>query len=131
MVRSRRASNIYHRASVDTDNTAAQPTQLPKMILEVAILDVKPGRAQQFESAFADAQSIVMSMPGYVSHRLQKCIEDADRYVLLIEWETLLDHTEGFRNSESYQRWKDLLHHFYDPFPVVQHYDVVAHCSSE
>jgi len=107
----------------------AQPAQLAEMILEVAILDVKPGRAQQFESAFAEAQSIVVAMPGYLSHRLQKCIEDANRYMLLIEWETLLDHTEGFRNSEAYQRWRDLLHHFYDPFPVVQHYEVVPHCS--
>ena len=101
------------------------------MILEVAILDVKAGRTQQFESAFAEAQSIVASMPGYMSHRLQKCIEDTNRYVLLIEWEALFDHTDGFRNSEAYQRWKGLLHHFYDPFPPVQHYDAVAHCSSE
>ncbi len=45
-----------------------------------------------------------------------------DRFLLLVQWETLEDHTEGFRGSADYERWRALLHHFYDPFPVVQHY---------
>ena len=92
------------------------------MILEVAILDVKPGQESHFEAVFGEAQKIIASMDGYVSHQLQKCIENDSRYILLVNWETLEDHTEGFRGSDEYQKWKELLHDFYDPFPVVEHY---------
>ena len=92
------------------------------MILETAILNIKSGMSDKFESAFQKATNIISSMPGYVSHDLQKCIEVSDRYLLLIYWQTLEDHTIGFRQSEQYQTWKQLLHHFYDPFPVVEHY---------
>ncbi len=61
-------------------------------------------------------------MHGYLEHDLQRCIERPSRYVLLVRWETLEDHTEGFRGSPEYQRWKALLHHFYDPFPTVEHF---------
>jgi len=65
-------------------------------------------------------------MKGYISHELQKCMETPSRYILLVKWEILEDHTVGFRESEEYQKWKALLHHFYDPFPVVEHYkDVI------
>lgn len=92
------------------------------MILEIATLDIKPNQSTKFEKAFTDAQTIIMSMQGYISHELQRCIENPDRYVLLVNWETLEDHTIGFRQSEQYQEWRALLHHFYDPFPTVEHF---------
>lgn len=92
------------------------------MVLEIATLDVKPGESEAFLAAFSRAQSIIASMPGYVSHELKRCIENENRFVLLVNWEALEDHTEGFRNSPEYQQWKSLLHHFYDPFPTVEHY---------
>ena len=94
------------------------------MILEVAILDVIPMQEKDFEIAFAKASSIISSMPGYISHQLQHCIEKQNRYLLLVQWETLEDHTIGFRGSERYQEWRKLLHHFYDPFPTVEHYEL-------
>ncbi|HIP73014.1 MAG TPA: antibiotic biosynthesis monooxygenase [Anaerolineae bacterium] len=95
------------------------------MILEIAVLDVRPGQEQAFEAAFAQAQEIITGMKGYVSHQLQRCLEKENRYILLVNWETLADHTQGFRESAEYQQWKALLHHFYDPFPVVEHYQWV------
>ena len=95
------------------------------MILETAILDVIPGREAEFESAFAKAAPIISSMPGYVSHQLQRCVEKQNRYLLLVNWEKLEDHTVGFRGSEQYQEWRKLLHHFYDPFPTVEHYELI------
>ncbi len=92
------------------------------MILEVAILKIKPAMNQEFEAAFSQASSIIASMPGYIDHNLQQCIEVDNQYLLLVNWQTLEDHTVGFRQSEKYQNWKELLHHFYDPFPVVEHY---------
>ncbi|MBC7879550.1 MAG: antibiotic biosynthesis monooxygenase [Anaerolineales bacterium] len=99
------------------------------MILEVAILDVIVGQEDNFESAFAKASSIISSMSGYISHQLQKCMEKENRYLLLVQWESLEAHTVGFRSSEKYQEWKKLLHHFYDPFPVVQHYELLQQYS--
>jgi len=95
------------------------------MILEVAILDVIPNQEMDFEAAFAQASPIISSMPGYVSHQLQRCVEKQNRYILLVKWEKLEDHTVGFRGSEQYQKWRKLLHRFYDPFPVVEHYELV------
>lgn len=92
------------------------------MILEVAMLDVVPAQEDAFEEAFSHAQAIIASMPGYRGHELQRCIERTSRYVLLVKWQTLEDHTEGFRGSAEYQQWRALLHHFYDPFPVVEHF---------
>jgi heme-degrading monooxygenase HmoA len=93
------------------------------MILEHAVLDVRPGEAQRFEAAFAQAEAIIASMPGFRSLRLGRCVEQPSRYLLLVEWERLEDPTEGFRGSEKFQRWRALLHHFYDPFPTVEHYE--------
>lgn len=95
------------------------------MILEAVILTIKTGLSDEFERAFRLAEEIIASIPGYVSHQLQKCIEIDDQYLFLVNWETLEDHTEGFRKSEKYQQWKGLLHHFYDPFPAVLHYQTV------
>lgn len=92
------------------------------MILEVAIVDVRRGEEAAFEAAFAKAQAIISSMPGYRGHELQHCVENNSRYLLLVNWAQLEDHTEGFRGSPEYQQWRDLLHHFYDPFPTVEHY---------
>ena len=95
------------------------------MILEVAILDVKKGEEESFEKSFSKAQVILSSMKGYISHQLQKCIENHSRYILLVQWRKIEDHTVGFRESEEYRQWKQLLHHYYDPFPTVEHYEIV------
>lgn len=95
------------------------------MILEVATLDVQKGQERAFEAAFAEAQRIIRSMGGYLGHELRRCLEDPSRYLLLVQWQTLEDHTEGFRASPQYREWKALLHHFYDPFPTVEHYELV------
>jgi len=95
------------------------------MILEVVILDVIPGRAEEFETAFREASRIIAGMAGYSSHELQRCLEKQNRYLLLVRWETLEAHTIGFRGSNEYQEWKKQLHHFYDPFPIVDHYEMI------
>jgi len=92
------------------------------VILEVAVLNVRPGAEPAFEAAFQEASAIIASMPGYLSHDLQRCLEARNRYLLLVNWTTLEAHTVGFRGSPQYQDWKRLLHHFYDPFPTVEHY---------
>jgi heme-degrading monooxygenase HmoA len=95
------------------------------VITEQAVLDVRPGREEDFEAAFAAAKTIIAESPGFASLRLLRCIETPNRFLLLVEWETLEDHTEGFRGSAGYEEWKTLLHHFYDPFPTVEHYSAI------
>lgn len=96
------------------------------MILEVAILRIKENLAQQFESDFLEAGKYISSIKGYKSHTLRKCIEQRNKYILLVEWETIEDHKIGFRTSEAYIKWKTLLHHYYNPFPVVEHYKTIV-----
>ena len=95
------------------------------MLLEAAMLNVKAGQEDEFEETFRNASGIISSMPGYVSHQLQRCLEVKGKYLLLVEWERLEDHTIGFRGSPEYQEWRKLLHHFYDPFPTVEHFEEV------
>jgi heme-degrading monooxygenase HmoA len=95
------------------------------MVLELAILNVNRGQEAAFEQAFAEAKGIIAAMPGFVALELQRCLEQANRYALLVRWSTLEDHTVGFRQSAQYERWRALLHHFYNPFPQVEHYERV------
>jgi heme-degrading monooxygenase HmoA len=92
------------------------------VILEQALLPVRPGRAADFEAAFAEAEPLIAGMPGFRRLTLSRCLEDEDTYLLLVEWDTLEDHTVGFRGSPEYQEWRRLLHSFYDPFPTVLHF---------
>jgi heme-degrading monooxygenase HmoA len=99
------------------------------VILEHAVLDVRPGEEDRFEAAFEPARAIIAAMPGFRSLRLERCLENGSRYLLLVEWDRLEDHIEGFRRAPEYQRWRALLHHFYDPFPTVEHYRPVVRCA--
>ena len=96
------------------------------MILEVAILNVKPGQEPAFEKDFETAGKYISSIDGYIKHSLRRCVEQANKYLLLVEWQKLEDHTIGFRQSLQYLEWKKLLHHYYDPFPVVEHYEMLS-----
>lgn len=96
------------------------------MIIEHALLPVRPESAADFEAAFAAARPIIASMPGFRSLSLSRGVESPGSYLLRVEWDHLDDHVVGFRGSPEYQRWKDLLHHFYDPFPAVEHFAPVT-----
>lgn len=100
------------------------------MVLEVAILKVRPGEADAFEASFLEAQPILAASPGHERHELRRCIEADHQYLLLVWWDSLESHTEGFRRSPGYQRWRELLHRFYDPFPTVEHYVAVPGASA-
>jgi heme-degrading monooxygenase HmoA len=93
------------------------------MILEAATLNVKPGQEQAFEAAMRSARPLIAATPGFIDISVQRCIERPGNYLLLVRWQKLEDHTVGFRQSERYQEWRKALHHFYDPFPVVEHYE--------
>ncbi len=95
------------------------------MITELAFLYTRKNESNFFEKEFEKAQKIIIKMKGYLDHELQKCIEEENKYALIVRWNTMEDHTEGFRKSDEYNEWKRMLHHFYDPFPVVEHYQKI------
>lgn len=94
-------------------------------VLEAAYLQVRAGQERAFEQAFKQASPLIAATAGYAGHTLQRCLEVPGRYLLLVQWQTLEAHTVGFRQSPQYQQWRALLHHFYDPFPVVEHFETV------
>lgn len=65
---------------------------------------------------------LIAATPGFRGIDVKPCLEAPDRYLLLVQWDTLADHEQGFRGSDRYLQWKSLLHHFYTPFPLVEHY---------
>jgi heme-degrading monooxygenase HmoA len=95
------------------------------MITELAILQVKVGLESKFEHDFSIASQYISASEGYISHSLSKCLEHSNQYLLLVYWQSLEHHTQGFRGSASYVEWKKLLHHYYEPFPTVEHYHTI------
>jgi heme-degrading monooxygenase HmoA len=96
---------------------------MPNVILEQVVLSVIPGREAEFEEAFDTARHIPAAASGFQSLRLGRCVEQPSSYLLLIEWDTLADHMEGFRNSPAFAQWRALLGHFWDPPPTVMHFE--------
>ena len=96
------------------------------MITEHAILNVIPGQEEDFLSALAQAKTFIAGSPGFGGLRVERCLENPSTFLLLVEWESLEAHTQGFRGSAAYEDWRRLLHHFYEPFPVVEHFEPVA-----
>lgn len=92
------------------------------MILELATIDIKKETNAEFESALEMAQQVISKSKGYISHQFQKCIEQNNRYVLLIRWATLEDHTKGFRESDLFKEWRALIGPYFESPPFVQHY---------
>ncbi|HXR53520.1 MAG TPA: antibiotic biosynthesis monooxygenase [Acidimicrobiales bacterium] len=96
------------------------------MILEHAVLDVREGSSAEYEAAFAKAKAIIAASPGFRSLRLERCLEQRDRYVLLVEWDSVEAHEEGFRRSPGFEEWRGLLHGYYPSRPTVQHFETAV-----
>lgn len=92
------------------------------MILESAILYIKPGLASEFESAFREASRVLLSKKGYIDHELHKCVENRDEYIFLARWRGIKDPIIGFRGHPDYKRWSDALDPFYARPPEIKHY---------
>jgi heme-degrading monooxygenase HmoA len=96
------------------------------VITEHALLEIVPGCEPEFVAAMEQAKSLIAASPGFVSLRVERCVERTNCFLLLVGWESLEDHTQGFRGSPAYEAWRAALHHFYDPFPVVEHFEAVV-----
>lgn len=92
------------------------------MILEMAVLNVKPGQGASFEDAMRTARPLIEATEGFQKMEVRRCVETQDRYLLLVWWDSVEAHEIDFRQSERYAKWRAALHHFYEPFPTVEHY---------
>ena len=92
------------------------------MILEVADIRIAPGQQAAFEAAVQRGIEVIAQAHGFRSARVQKGIESAERYLLLIEWETLEDHTVGFRQGPLFPQWRALVGPYFAQPPQVEHF---------
>jgi heme-degrading monooxygenase HmoA len=95
------------------------------MIIEFAQLTIRPGSEPQFEAVFPAAIKVLAASKGYVSHDLQRSIETPNRYALLVRWQTLEDHTVGFRGSAAFTQWRGYVGPFFESPPVVEHFQAL------
>jgi heme-degrading monooxygenase HmoA len=96
------------------------------MILETAIFRIPDGAQARFEVAFQQAQQLLMAADGYLGHQLHRTVERADQYLLLVRWRDVEAHTEGFRKSEAFGRWRALIGPFFAEPPVVEHHRLIV-----
>jgi heme-degrading monooxygenase HmoA len=92
------------------------------MIVEQALLHIRAGDSAAFEAAFAQAKPLIAASPGFGGISVRPALDAPDTYLLLVEWESVAHHRDGFRQSERYARWRDLLHRFYAPMPVITYF---------
>lgn len=92
------------------------------MILEHALLQVRPGDEGAFEAAMATARPLIAASPGFGGIEVRPSVDQPGQYLLLVQWESVAHHRDGFRQSDRYRQWRALLHHFYEPMPVVSYF---------
>lgn len=91
-------------------------------VVEHALLPVRAGSEAGFEAAFAEARPLIEASPGFLSIEIRRPTAAGQPYLLLAEWQSIEDHRDGFRKSDRYERWRALLHRFYDPVPAVSYF---------
>ena len=92
------------------------------MIVEQALLEVKPGQSERFVVAMHKAKPLIVVQPGFQSIEVRPCVDRSDQYLLLVVWDKVESHCDGFRKSPEYEQWRALLHDFYDPMPTVSYF---------
>lgn len=92
------------------------------MIVEQALLQVKPGQSDQFVAAMHQAKPLIAAQSGFQSIEVRLCVDSPDQYLLLVGWDDVESHRDGFRKSPEYEQWRALLHDFYDPMPTVSYF---------
>ena len=92
------------------------------MIIEHALLQVRSGEEAAFEAAMAEAKPLIAASPGFNGIEVRPAAEKSGLYLLLVRWDSIADHRDGFRNSDRYHQWRALLHPFYDPMPSVDYF---------
>jgi heme-degrading monooxygenase HmoA len=97
------------------------------MILELADIRIRPGQQQEFDAAIVRGVSQVISQAkGFCGYKINKGIESPERYVLMIFWDTLENHTVDFRQSPAFQQWRAIVGPYFAAPPAVEHFTLLG-----
>ena len=97
------------------------------MILEIADIRIQPGRQAEFDAAIQRGVSdVIAKAKGFQGFKINKGIESPERYVLMIFWETLENHTVDFRQSPAFTEWRTIVGPYFAEPPVVEHFSLLA-----
>ncbi|MFT5532352.1 MAG: heme-degrading monooxygenase HmoA [Burkholderiaceae bacterium] len=97
------------------------------MILELADIRILPGKQIEFDAAITRGVELAISKAtGFCGYKINKSIESPERYVLMIYWDTLENHTVDFRESAAFQEWRALVGPFFAAAPVVEHFTLLS-----
>jgi len=97
------------------------------MILEIADITIQAGKNTEFDVAIEKGvREVISGAVGFKNFKIQKGIENPQRYLLMIEWETLDNHMVDFRNSPAYAKWREIVGPFFASPPVVQHFQLLT-----
>jgi heme-degrading monooxygenase HmoA len=100
--------------------------QAAAMVLEVALIDVLPGREEEFAGAYRQGRPFLAGTPGCRSVRMTRGIESPSRFVLLVEWDSVAAHRDNFRGTERFGQWRSFIGPFFAAPPAVEHFTDVA-----
>ncbi|MFJ8065311.1 antibiotic biosynthesis monooxygenase family protein [Psychrobacillus sp. NPDC096426] len=95
------------------------------MVQETMLLEVNPGTQKDFEFAFKKAAVFISQAKGCLGYEMQRCVENENKYLVMIKWETIEDHIIHFKNSEAFSEMKELIGPYYLNRPLVEHYEIV------
>ena len=96
------------------------------MVLEVAIMKIKPEVMEEFEKVFPQAAAVSASCKGYISHEMQRCVETKGKYFYLIRWESVEAHEVNFRQTPKRQQFRDLIGKYWAEPPVAEHFEAIT-----
>ena len=92
------------------------------MILEHALLRVRSGEGEAFGAAMRSAKPLIEASPGFRFIEVRPAAEDPELFLLLVGWEDIASHRDGFRRSDRYKEWRNRLHRFYEPMPTITYF---------
>jgi heme-degrading monooxygenase HmoA len=100
------------------------------MILEVADIRIAPGKQAEFDAAIKHgAETVISKAKGFRGYKVNKGVESPERYLLMIYWDTLEDHTIAFRQGPLFPEWRAIVGPFFAQPPVVEHFELLAKSS--
>ena len=96
------------------------------MILEIADIRIQPGRQKEFDAAIVQGiASVIAQAKGFRGYKVNRGIESPERYVLMIFWDTLENHTVDFRQGPLFAQWRAIVGPFFASPPAVEHFELI------
>ena len=97
------------------------------MVLELADIRILPGKGAEFDAAIErGVETVIAKAKGFRGYQVHKGIESPERYLLMIRWETLENHTVDFRGSAAFAEWRAIVGPYFAAPPQVEHFELIS-----